>query len=329
MFPDVSFDCAFVTGGSGFVGRHLIRTLVEQGVEVRALARSESSADIVRDEGAKAVRGDLAATGAMAEGMEKCEVVFHAAAYVDQWGSRETFREVNIRGTENALRAARRAGVGRFVHVGTEAVLAEGQPLVDVDESRPLADDPISLYAWSKGEAEERVREANGEELTTVVVRPRLIWGRGDTSVLPGLVEAIEEGKFAWMSGGEYLTSTCHVENVVEGMLRAAESGQGGEVYFLTDGEDVEFREFVGEMVRSQGVEVPDQSIPLGLAKIAARISEGIWRTFSLSGEPPVTRTATDLLGLQVTVDDSKARQQLGYTAHKSRQEGLEELRAD
>lgn len=129
---------AFVTGGSGFIGRRLVRRLVEGGADVRALARSEASAGAVEALGARAVRGDLSDVDALAAGAGDCDVAFHLAAHLGQWGSPEGFERGNVKGTENALAASARAGVGRFVHCGTEAALMAGRPLVEVDETAPL-----------------------------------------------------------------------------------------------------------------------------------------------------------------------------------------------
>src|SRR5262245_16594749 len=183
---------AFVTGGSGFVGRRLISTLREQGHSVRAIGRSEAARDQVRRAGAEPCEGDLSDVEALKRGMEGCEVVFHSAATVKQWGPRAEFFEVNVRGTENVLEAARATGVKRLVHVSTEAVLVDGTPLVNVDETRPLPDRPIGQYPSTKGEAERLVLSVNSPELTTVAVRPRFIWGKGDTTVLAALVDAVE-----------------------------------------------------------------------------------------------------------------------------------------
>src|SRR5262249_5714677 len=121
---------AFVTGGSGFIGGALVRRLVGDGWTVRALARSEASATTVRERGAEAVGGDLDDVGAMAAGAAGCEVAFHCAAHLGDWGRREDFERANVQGTRNALAAARRAGLRRFVHVGTEAALLAGESLV-------------------------------------------------------------------------------------------------------------------------------------------------------------------------------------------------------
>src|SRR5437667_11900302 len=112
---------AFVTGGSGFIGGRLIERLRGDGWAVRALARSPSSAQKVRAVGAEPVEGDLDDGAAMRTGAEGCDVAFHAAAHLGEWGSREDFERVNVGGTRNVLTACREAGVRRFVHVGTEA----------------------------------------------------------------------------------------------------------------------------------------------------------------------------------------------------------------
>ncbi len=319
---------AFVTGGSGFVGGRLIAALRARGHEVRALARSGASREAVRAAGAEPWEGDLSDVGALQRGMAGCDVVFHAAAVVKMWGPREEFVEANVRGTERVLEAARTAGVKRLVHVSSESALLEGPALVNVDETRPLPppERVIGLYPSTKNEAERRVRDAHSAELSTVIVRPRFVWGRGDNAVLPQIVAMVKKGRFSWVGGGHYRTSTCHVDNCVEGLLLAAEKGRGGEAYFLTDGEPVEFRAFITELLRTQGVDAGDKSVPLGLARAAASVTEAVWTLFGLKSQPPLTRTELLLVGQEVTVSDAKARRELGYQGHMSREEGLREL---
>lgn len=320
---------AFVTGGSGFVGRRLIARLVERGDSVRALARSDPSARTVREAGAAVVRGDLAERDAMAEGMEGCDAVFHIAAKVDEWGDPRAFERINVQGTINALTASRQADVERFVHASTVGVLNAGRPLRDVDETQPIPDNVVGLYPRTKAKAEELVTRASGDGLATVVVRLPTIWGAGDTTFLPELVRAVETGRFVWFDGGRYEVSTCHVDNAVEGFCRAAAEGEGGEVYHLTDGDPVEFRRFVTDLLDTQGVEPQDRSIPWRLAWWGATAGEVVWRHLRLDGPPPLTRMVVATIGQETTFDDAKARTQLGYDSPVSRAEGLAELRAE
>src|SRR5215212_10516928 len=125
---------AFVTGGSGFVGGALIERLHAEGWEVRALARSDAAADRVRQRGALPLPGDLENESIIREGAAGADVAFHAAAKLGDWGDPDEFERLNVRGTENVIAACREAGVRRLVHVGTEAALMAGQPLVNVNE---------------------------------------------------------------------------------------------------------------------------------------------------------------------------------------------------
>jgi nucleoside-diphosphate-sugar epimerase len=320
---------AFVTGGSGFVGRELIARLRERGVAVRALARSEVARQTVRELGAEPVPGDLGDLAALREGMDGCDTAFHAAAKVEEWGPVREFEEVNVEGTRRVIEAARQAGTRCLVLVGTESVFLGKGPLVRVDESEPIPSKPLPRYPRTKAEAERLVREANGDGLRTVIVRPRLIWGKGDTSLLPKLVAAVEKGGFWWVGGGNYLTSTCHVKNCCHGMILAAERGTGGEAYFLTDGEPVVFRELVSQLFETSGVTPPRGTLPRWLAATFATLTEGLWRALPLPGAPPATRYGLRVMGQEMTVRDDKARRELGYAPVITVAEGLEEMAAD
>jgi nucleoside-diphosphate-sugar epimerase len=318
---------AFVTGGSGFIGGRLIDRLVREGWRVRALARSDSSATKVAERGAEPAMGDLGDADAMRAGAQGCEFAFHAAAHLGEWGTREEFERDNVGGTKNALAGSRAAGVRRFVHVGTEAALLAGDPLMNVNEDAPLRPDSKALYPATKAMAEQAVRDASGDRFETVVVRPRLVWGPGDTTIVPALTEAIKRKRFSWIGGGGHRTSTTHVDNTVEGLVLGATRGQPGGVYFVTDGEPVVFREFITELLRANGVEPPDRNTPAPVARMVAGAGEGIWKTFRLKGSPPVTRLAYWLSAQECTIDISRARSELGYEPVISREDGLEELR--
>ncbi len=312
----------FVTGGSGFVGGRLIRTLSADGHTVVGLARSARAVAAVEANGGSAVRGDLDDRAALRTGMSGADLVVHAAAKLTG-GPREAaeYHRVNVAGTEAVLAVARESGVPKLVHVSTEQVLMSGAPLVGADESWEYPARSIGLYAATKQAAERAVLDAG-----MIAVRPRMIWGKGDTTLLPAVTEAARAGKLRWIGDGYHLTSTCHVDNVVEGILAAADKGRPGEVYFLTDGEPVEFRTFWTELLATQGVQAPIGRLPRGLAATAAAVAEPAWRLLRLPGDPPLDRMTVALLADECTVDDAKARRELGYRGTTSRADGFAEL---
>jgi nucleoside-diphosphate-sugar epimerase len=318
---------AFVTGGSGFIGGGLIRRLVNDGWSVRALARSDTAEQTVAELGAEPARGELGDVDSIAAGAEGCELAFHLAAHLGDSGAWEDFERGNVEGTNNTLEGCARAGVRRFVHCGTEAALMAGQPLVQVDETAPLRPDSPAPYPATKAKAEQAVRDANREGFETVVLRPRFVWGAGDTTLLPAMVSMVEAGRFVWVGGGGQLTATTQVENVVEGLVLAADKGAPGEAYFVTDGEPVVFREFVSAMLKTQDVEPPGRTMPNWLGRTVAAVSEPAWRWLPLPGRPPLARFTYWILTQECTIDDSKARRELGYAPIVTREQGLAELR--
>lgn len=318
---------SFVTGGSGFIGGALIERLVAAGRPVRALARSAESAARVEALGAEPVRGELGDRGSLSAGAAGCDTAFHLAAHLGEWGRWEDFVRGNVEGTRNALAACEEAGVRRFVHCGTEAALMAGEPLVHVDEGAPLRPDSPAPYPATKASAEIAVREANRDGFETVAMRPRFVWGKGDTTLLPEMVRTVEAGRFAWIGGGRNVTDTAHVDNVVEGLLLCAARGRPGEAYFITDGEPVVFRDFVTELLRTQGVEPPDRSLPGWSAAPLARVCELLWK-LPLPGEPPMSLFRSWILTQECTIEIGKAREELGYRPLVSHEQGLAELAA-
>lgn len=316
----------FITGGSGFLGRQLIMDLIKKGFQVKALARSDSAAATVRKLGADVVKGDLDDTAAMTEGMNTCAAVIHSAAKVDLWGTWEDFQRFTINGTANVLAAAQAANVPRFIHISTEAVLAAGKPLIDINESMPLPAHPNGMYPKSKGMAEALVKAANCSKLQTVIVRPRFIWGQGDTTLLPKMVASVKAGQWIWF-GGDHPTSTCNVVNVSHGVILAAHFGRGGETYFLTDGAPISFKNFISRMLATQGVTPPNRNAPLWLADMLAKGMEWWWRTSNRAGDPPLTCTAVNLFFSEVTIKSNKAEIEFGYRPILSIEAGLKALR--
>ena len=173
---------ACVTGGTGFIGRALLRRLLADSAQVRALARPSRRADELEAWGAEVIRGDLSDPAAVERAVADAEVVYHAAAKLNPPGARAEFFEANVRGTERVLQACLQAGVGRVVYLSSLAVYGPVREGERIDEDTPFDDVPEQrdLYAQSKIAADElAVSFAGKNGLPVAILRPGLVYGPG------------------------------------------------------------------------------------------------------------------------------------------------------
>lgn len=318
----------FVTGASGFVGGAATRRLVAEGHTVWAMSRSPKSDVAISAIGAQPVRCSL--DDVSGDHLAQTEVVLHSAAFVEAWGEPDAWDRINVGGTKRMLEAARRSGVRRFIHIGTEAALVHGQDLRGVDESYPLAFESPYHYCRTKALAEQAVRDASdvAAGFVTIVLRPRFIWGPGDLTLLPIILEMAKLGRWTWINGGRAQTSTTYIENLVEAIVLALTRGVSGEAYFILDEGQRSMREIISAMASTHGVELPNRSIPGWLAEGFGGLCEVLWRTLSLKGEPPLTRHAAMVMARDCVLRGEKAHRELGYVPKFTVDEGLAQLRS-
>ncbi|HVY86661.1 MAG TPA: NAD-dependent epimerase/dehydratase family protein [Caulobacterales bacterium] len=316
----------FITGASGFVGGAATRKLLASGHQVRAMSRSEKSDAAIRALGAEPVRCDLENVSATHVG--DAEALVHCAAFVEQWGPRDAWRKFNVDGTRHVLKAAREAGVKRFIHVGTEAALFHGQHLRGVDETYPLAPNSPYPYSATKAQAEQLVRAANAPGFGTIVLRPRFVWGPGDTTLLPAIEAMAKAGKWSWVNGGKNRTSTTHIDNLTHAIELALTNGRGGEAYFVLDDGVRTMHDMISGMAAARGIALPEKSLPSWVADALGATCEFLWRTFPLKGEPPLTRFSAMILSRESVLNDDKARAEMGYRPVISVEDGWKGLAA-
>lgn len=315
----------FITGASGFVGGAAAKALAAEGHTIRAMSRSERSDAAIRALGAEPMRCDLDTIAA--EHIAGCEAVIHSAAFVEAWGPKDAWFNANVLGTQRVLDAARGAGAKRFIHIGTEAGIVHGQDIVDADESYPLAPNSPYPYCATKAQAEQRVRAANAPgNFETIVLRPRFIWGPGDTILLPTIETMAKAGKWTWIDNGKAMTSTTHIDNLVHAIRLALTNGRGGEAYFILDDGTISMHDMISAMAAAKGLALPEKSISKGVADLVGRLSETIWRTFGLKSDPPLTRHAAMVMSRDCTLSGHKAQSDLGYAPIMSREDGLQRL---
>lgn len=314
----------FVTGASGFVGGAASKKLVAAGHDVRAMSRSEKSDAAIRALSATPVRCDL--ENVSAANIGDAEAIIHCAAFVEQWGPRDAWRKFNVEGTRAVLAAAREAGAGRFIHISTESVLWRGQHLRGVDERYPRARNSPYPYSWTKARAEELVEQAKAPAFQTIILRPRFIWGPGDTTLLPTIRHMAKTGQWMWINNGRAQTSTTHIDNLVHAIELALTRGRGGEAYFILDDGVRSMREIISAIATTQNIALPDKSIPAWAGDAIGATCEGVWGAFGLKSDPPLTRFSAMIMSRDAVLKDDKARAEMGYRPVISVEDGLRAL---
>ncbi len=211
-----------VTGGTGFLGRHLVERLLASGRIVTVLARTP--APDLEARGVRFIRAALDDATAVRAACARMETVFHVAAKVGVWGRYDDFFRANVLGTRAVIAGCREHGVRRLVYTSTPSVVYNGRDLAGADESLPLTTDCPSPYPLTKAQAEREVLAASGPELLTVALRPHLIWGPGDPHLVPRLLARARAGRLRIVGAGKNRVDLVHVENAVDAHLLAEQA---------------------------------------------------------------------------------------------------------
>ena len=323
-----------VTGGGGFLGQALCRALQARGHEVASFSRSRHAAlDVL---GVRQLQGDLANRAAvLAAFAEGFDAVLHNAAKAGTWGSHQSYFEANVTGTRNVIAACRTHGIGRLVHTSTPSVVhrathpVEGASAEDV----PYGEGVKAHYAATKIIAEREVLAANDAALATVALRPRLIWGPGDTQILPKLVVRARSGRLRLVGSGDNLVDTTYIDNAAQAHVDALEhlragAACAGRAYFISNGEPWPLREVLNGLLRSAGAPEVHKTLPFRAAYAIGAVCEGLWTALPLKGEPPMTRFLAEQLSTAHWYSMAPAARDFGYVPKVTMAEGLARLQA-
>lgn len=304
-----------VTGAGGFLGGALARALRARGDRVVSIARGDYPS--LRTEGIETVRADLSGDVALyAPALEGAEVVFHVAAKTDMWGRPDDFVRCNVLATQKLLLAAAKAGVSRFVYTSSPSVVAQGGDLVNVDESVPYARHPIAEYPRTKARAEQDVLAFSG--LQTVALRPHLIWGPGDTNLIPAIVERAASGRLIQIGDGKNLADFTYIDDCVAAHLCADtalrdNTSVRGRAFFISQGEPMPLWGFIARILEIHGIAPIKKRVPLRVALGLGWLLEVMARIDPWKRDPLLTRFLVEQMGTTHYFNIEAARMLLGY----------------
>lgn len=294
-----------ITGANGFVGGYLARRFWEQGVEVLATGRRARSVDIVPFQSAELL--DSGQCDAVCRG---AQVVVHCAGLSSPWASRRAFYQGNVLPTEALLAAAARAGVEHFVFLSTSGVYFANSEGYLVEEGAELPPTVCQHpYVASKRRGERLVADSG---LDYTIVRPRAIYGPGDRSLLPRIIDRLQKGRLPIVGSGRTLCSMTHVENLAQALALVLAKPVNG-CLNVSDGDPVNLWEVITMVARAKGLRPPQRRISYARAYGLAGVLEGLCRLLPWLGEPPLTRYTASLLGRSQSLSIAKARRTLGF----------------
>ena len=251
-----------VTGATGFVGRALIRKLLQEGHDVRAAVRTAPAQPLEGLDAARVQPVSLGDPNALAELARGVDVVYHCAAENSSRASEQALSWINVAGTENVINAARHAGVRRVVHVSCADATLLNRDRLNWKETQRFAESPLDACARTKLLAEELALHASDHKLEVCALRPAWVWGPGDLRLLPSLCREARSGRVTLCGNGENLLPTVYIDNLVHA-LRLADDAEDapGHCYHVIDGEALTAREFLSQLCRAAGLAEPARGV--------------------------------------------------------------------
>ena len=220
---------------------------------------------------------------------------------------------------------------GRLVFTSSASVVFGDADLAGVDESVPYPDRPRSPYTATKAEAERMVLEADRPALRTLSLRPHLIWGPGDTQIIPRILAQARAGKILRVGDGKNIIDTTYIDNAAAAHLLAAQAlaenpWAAGRPYFISNGEPVNLWDFVNRILALAEIPPIRRGIPKTVAVLIGGVIERLHLVLKLPGEPRMTRFLAEELATTHWFDIGAARRELCYEPRVSMAEGLRRL---
>ncbi len=313
-----------VTGGGGFLGGALTLELIKRGCRVRTFSRNFY--DNLENCGIEQVQGDPANRKDVELVCRGIEVVFHTAAKTGVWGRYEDFYSANYTGTCNIIDACLNNSVDRLIYTSSPSVVFDGSDMEGVDESVPYPDKYNSFYPASKALAEQAVINAARHGLKTISLRPHLIWGPGDTNLVPRIIK--RASSLARVGNGKNLVDTIYIDNAVDAHILADkhlknDHSLSGRVYFISQDEPVFLWNMIDNILRVAGLGPVKKSISKNTAWVIGAVLETVYRLFNIKQEPRMTRFVAHELAAAHWFNINAAKQDLGFQPKISTREGL------
>ena len=321
---------ALVTGGGGFLGSSIVRMLLDRGIAVRSLQRSDSPD--LKILGVEVIRGDIGNRDTVINAAEGCDVIFHVAAKAGVWGDYDDYYQCNVTGTKNIIDACQVHSIQKLIYTSSPSIVFAGEDEENINELTPYPEHYLTAYQKTKALAEQMVLDANNETLATVALRPHLIWGPGDPHLVPRIIERAKAGRLRLVGKQNNLVDSTYIDNAAMAHILAAEaletnSNCAGKAFFISNDEPLPMKELINKILAAADLPAVTKTIPAQLAYALGMIMESVYKIFKLKDEPIMTRFVAKQLSCAHWYDLTAAKNDLGYHAKVSIDQGMERLK--
>ena len=297
--------------------------LQAQGDIVRVLGRNPIQCDLLARQDIEVIYGDLRDPETVDRACKGMAAVCHAGALSAPWGRKSDFIATNVTGTKHVVEGCLRDGVQRLVFISSPSVVFNGQDQENLTEAAPHPKRFASFYSQTKAAAEEIVSVHQGLNLETVILRPKALFGPGDTSLLPRLLEAARQHRLPQIGDGRNRVDLTYVDNVVLAVqLALRQPAAIGKRYHITNGESPCLWDVIRQVLTALRYPTPTRQFNYNIAYGFAAIMEA--KSLFTRREPLLTRYTVAVLGRTQTYDIQAARHDLNYFPTISISEGIE-----
>lgn len=320
-----------ITGAYGFLGKYVIEEFLENGYIVVAFGRNKKKMQALKKQYPKIelAYGDLCKKDDCVNSIKDVDVVAHLGALSTVWGKRSDFIEANVEGTRNVFEACHHNKIAKVVHISSPSIYAGKSDRLDIKEDDYDDKNKLNYYIESKILAEKMITADFGD-IDWTILRPRGLFGIGDTSIVPRLIQANKKIGLPLFGGGKNFVDMTCVENVAYAIRLAAESKKSKHnIYNITNDEPQEFKGLLEELFAALGETPRYRNINLKVALAGASTIERIYKIFHIYKEPAVTKYTICTLGYSQTLNIDRAKKDLGYKPKITLSQGIKKYAAD
>jgi len=318
-----------VTGGGGYLGSAVVYALLKRGDEVCSLQRGDYPQ--LLQAGAQLFKGDLADPNTVIQASRDCEVILHIAGKTGVWGDYTDYYRTNVTGTQSVIEACKVNDIRKLVYTSSPSVVFDGTNEENLDETAHYPRHYFNHYQRTKATAEQMVLSANNDWLSTVALRPHLIWGPGDPHLIGRIISRARTGRLRLARSRGNLVDTTFIDNAVDAHLAATDRlGTGascaGKAYFISNGEPLPMSALINCILDAAGIPAINKTLPDKLLYLVGQLSEVVYSILRIRNEPLMTRFIARQLCCSHWYNISAARRDLGYQPRVSIEQGMQQL---